>query len=168
VTVYSEVGIGTTFRLYLPPAQLEGQAPPEPDAPGLEAPSTTRQTVVVVDDNDAMRDVAALQLQTLGYHVIVAETAAHALEVLRGEQIVDLLLTDIVMPGQLDGRQLALQARALRPDLKVLFTSGFTETTLAASIQADFAGSVLSKPYRQVDLANRLHHIFEERERAQS
>jgi CheY-like chemotaxis protein len=167
VTVYSELGIGTTFRLYLPPSPWEEHAAPVTDPVAPDPATTTRQTVIVVDDNDAMRDVAALQLQTLGYHVIVAETPAHALEVLRGHEPVDLLLTDIVMPGQLDGRELALQARALRPDLKILFTSGFTETTLAASIQADFAGSVLSKPYRQVDLANRLHQIFQEREPAQ-
>jgi CheY-like chemotaxis protein len=74
-----------------------------------------------------------------------------------------LLLTDIVMPG-LDGRELATRARKLRPGINVLFTSGFTESTLAASISSEFAGHILSKPYRQVDLAKRLHDLLERTE----
>jgi CheY-like chemotaxis protein len=163
VTVYSELGIGTTFRLYLPPAQWEEHAPPPAAASAQDLGARDEHTVLVVDDNDAMRDVAALQLNALGYNVVVAETPQHALELLRSPRTIDLLLTDIVMPG-LDGRELALHARAVRPTLKVLFTSGFTESTLAASISADFTGSVLSKPYRQVDLANRLRQLFDETE----
>ncbi len=115
----------------------------------------------MVDDNDGMRDVAVLQLNTLGYDVIVAETPNDALDVLRTDRCVDLLFTDIVIPEQLDGRELAIKARELRPALNVLFTSGFTESTLAASIHADFAGAVLSKPYRQIDLAQRLRRVFD-------
>jgi CheY-like chemotaxis protein len=162
VSVYSELGIGTTFRLYLPPAGAAATPPQaKPSLPTPEPLNGNKQTILVVDDNDAMREVAAMQLQTLGYDVVVAETPAHALDVLRSPQTIDLLLTDIVMPGQLDGRELAIRARALRPQLNVLFTSGFTESTLAASIQADFAGTVLSKPYRQADLAKRLRTLFD-------
>jgi signal transduction histidine kinase len=160
VSVYSEVGIGTTFRLYLPPAGADAAvaAPPRKAAP-LNG-DRGKETILVVDDNDAMREVAALQLHTLGYDVIVADTPNDALEVLRSPRNVDLLLTDIVMPGQLDGRELALRARELRPQLNVLFTSGFTESTLAASISADFSGHILSKPYRQIDLAKRLRDLL--------
>jgi CheY-like chemotaxis protein len=159
VSVYSEVGIGTTFRLYLPPAGEEAAALPPPAAPASSA-DRGKETILVVDDNDAMRDVAALQLHTLGYNVIVAENPNDALDVLRSKRDVDLLLTDIVMPGQLDGRELATRARKLRPELNVLFTSGFTESTLAASISTEFAGHILSKPYRQIDLAKRLRDLF--------
>ncbi len=161
VSVYSEVGIGTTFRLYLPPAGAEATIAEM--APRMPAPANGdrgKETILVVDDNDAMREVAALQLHTLGYDVIVADTPNDALEVLRSPRNVDLLLTDIVMPGQLDGRELALRARELRPQLNVLFTSGFTESTLAASISADFSGHILSKPYRQIDLAKRLRDLL--------
>ena len=163
VSVYSEVGIGTTFRLYLPPAHRHVAAPEAPPIPAGPSAGHGKETILVVDDNDAMREVAALQLHTLGYEVIVADSPADALDVLRSPRSVDLLLTDIVMPG-LDCRQLAIQARELRPELHVLFTSGFTENTLAASISADFAGRILSKPYRQVDLAKRLRDVFQRTE----
>jgi PAS domain S-box-containing protein len=165
VSVYSEVGIGTTFRLYLPRA--EADTPEAATPPNVCTNANARkgkETVLVVDDNDAMREVAALQLQTLGYEVIVADSPTEALNVLRSPRNVDLLLTDIVMPGQLNGRELATQARALRPELNVLFTSGFTESTLAASISTEFAGRILSKPYRQIDLARRLGEFFERTE----
>jgi CheY-like chemotaxis protein len=161
VSVYSEVGIGTTFRLYLPPAPRHVAAPEAPRIPTGLPIDHGKETILVVDDNEAMREVAALHLYTLGYDVIVADTPAEALDVLRSPRGVDLLLTDIVMPGQLDGRQLAIAARQLRPNLNVLFTSGFTESTIAASISADFDGRILSKPYRQVDLAKRLRNVFE-------
>ncbi len=160
VSVYSEVGIGTTFRLYLPPAGTEAAVAAAPRKAAPVDGDRVKETILVVDDNDAMREVAALQLHTLGYDVIVAETPNDALDVLRSPRNVDLLLTDIVMPGQLDGRELALRARELRPQLNVLFTSGFTESTLAASISADFAGHILSKPYRQIDLAKRLRDLL--------
>jgi CheY-like chemotaxis protein len=161
VSVYSEVGIGTTFRLYLPPASAEAPAAAPAETPARDDNGERgKETILVVDDNDAMREVAALHLHTLGYEVIVADSPNDALAILQSPRDVDLLLTDIVMPGQLDGRELALRARALRPKLNVLFTSGFTESTLAASISADFAGHILSKPYRQIDLAKRLHDLF--------
>lgn len=166
VSVYSEVGVGTTFRLYLPPVTPEHEAAAAPAEPAPKGGDglKERETILVVDDNDAMREVAAMQLHTLGYDVIVADNPHEALDVLRSKRAVDLLLTDIVMPGQLDGRELALRARELRPAINVLFTSGFTENTLAASISEDFAGHILSKPYRQVDLAKRLRELLSETE----
>jgi PAS domain S-box-containing protein len=161
VTVYSEVGLGSTFRLYLPPSEVDHEpaAPAGPATPRHE--SGGRETVLVVDDNDAMREVAALQLHGLGYEVIVAENPAHALDVLKSPQNVDLLLTDIVMPGDIDGRELAVRARAIRPGINLLFTSGFAESTLAEAIQTDFSAAILSKPYRRADLAQRLRAMFE-------
>jgi PAS domain S-box-containing protein len=161
VSVYSEVGIGTTFRLYLPPARADATVPEARPTPSTSLPAFGKETILVVDDNDAMREVAALQLHTLGYDVVVAESPDKALDVLRSPRNIDLLLTDIVMPGQLDGRELAIRARELRPELNVLFTSGFTESTLAASLSEDFAGRILSKPYRQTDLARRLRDLFD-------
>ena len=165
VSVYSEVGIGTTFRLYLPPARGGDAATPNrPPLPAGDGSDHGKETILLVDDNEAIREVATLQLCALGYNVIVADSSNDALEVLRSPRNVDLLLTDIVMPGQLDGRELATRARELRPQLKVMFTSGFTESTLAASLSADFAGRILSKPYRQIDLARRLRDVFDQTE----
>jgi len=127
VSVYSEVGIGTTFRLYLPPAGA-GRPSSPPRRVNRAAQRRSRQgNDSRCRHNDAMREVAALQLHTLGYDVNRRRLAERSLEVLRSPRNVDLLLTDIVMPGQLDGRELALRARELRPELNVLFTSGFTE-----------------------------------------
>jgi CheY-like chemotaxis protein len=165
VSVYSELGHGSTFRLYLPPSADEANlAPPLQASDGRETGG--RETVLVVDDNDAMRDVAALQLHALGYEVLVAESAAAALDVLRSPQHVDLLLTDVVMPGGLDGRELAVRARAARPGLPILFTSGFAESALADSIARDFGARILSKPYRRTDLAQRLRDLLEQTVRA--
>jgi PAS domain S-box-containing protein len=161
VTVYSELGHGSTFRLYLPPSAADEQAPAEPMPAPVRPEQGGRETILVVDDNDAMREVAALQLHGLGYEVIVAENPAHALDVLKSPQNVDLLLTDIVMPGDIDGRELAVRARAIRPGLNLLFTSGFAESTLADAIRSDFSAAILSKPYRRADLAQRLRCMFE-------
>jgi CheY-like chemotaxis protein len=161
VTVYSELGHGSTFRLYLPPSAAEEPAPAEPAPAAVRPEHGGRETILVVDDNDAMREVAALQLHGLGYEVIVAENPAHALDVLKSPQNVDLLLTDIVMPGDIDGRELAVRARAIRPGINLLFTSGFAESTLADAIRSDFAAAILSKPYRRADLAQRLRGMFE-------
>jgi PAS domain S-box-containing protein len=161
VQIYSEVGVGTTVRLYLPaaPDSLNGIA----EVPVPEQLESYRgsETILLVEDNDGMREIAEAQLRALGYDVATAEGAATALEVLASERRIDLLLTDIVMPGGLDGRELAVRAREARPNLKVLFTSGFTEAAVAASIQSDFGGAMLSKPYRHADLAKRVRTMLE-------
>lgn len=167
VKIYTELGVGTTVRLYLPVAPhapSTAAADCEPADGGASLRGTGR--ILLVEDNDGMREIATAQLRALGYDVTVAANATAALEVLRSPARVDLLLTDIVMPGDIDGRDLALQARELRPALKVLFTSGFTEAAIVASIQRDFGGAMLSKPYRQSELARRLRDILVEAEPA--
>ena len=161
VKIYSEVGVGTTVRLYLPVAADVR------DAPQREARETAKPTtlggnerILLVEDNDGMREIAETQLRALGYSVITASGAAEALGILRSREPIDLLLTDIVMPGGLDGRELALRAIEVRPTIKVLFTSGFTEAAVAASIQREFGSAMLSKPYRHADLAQRLRAIL--------
>jgi CheY-like chemotaxis protein len=161
VTVYSELGHGSIFRLYLPPSPVLERGPAAPAPVHVRPDRGGREIILVVDDNDAMREVAALQLHGLGYEVIVAENPSHALDVLKSPQNVDLLLTDIVMPGDIDGRELAVRAREIRPDLNLLFTSGFAESALADSIRTDFSAAILSKPYRRADLAQRLRGMFE-------
>ena len=152
IGVYSEPGIGTTFRLFLP-RMTE-------DAPAVEESAATPllhgrgESVLVVEDNAALRRVVTRQLGELGYRVLAAENAAAGLELL-DRQSVDLLLTDIVMPGGINGRELARRARERWPEIKIVFTSGFSEARLNGDAGPLAACTpLLSKPYRKEELAS--------------
>ena len=150
VSVYSEPGVGTTFRLYLPRALADG-ARVEASEPAALARGTG-EIVLVVEDNPAMRRVSLRQLRELGYRVLECDRAAAALEVLQREPV-DLLFTDVIMPGGLDGIELAQMARERWPALKIVLTSGFPEAKIDGN--GDLLGSLrlLSKPYRKEELA---------------
>ena len=158
ISVYSEVGRGTTFRLYLP-RKSGGEREMTP--PPADAPPGTNELVLVVEDNAPLRRVALRQLRGLGYRVIEADGADAALRLL-AEQPVDLVLTDVVMPGKLDGHGLAREALARWPGIKVLLTSGFPETSANGDLGA-FAGSVrlLGKPYRLEELARMVRGVLD-------
>jgi two-component system, chemotaxis family, CheB/CheR fusion protein len=152
IGVYSEPGIGTTFRLFLPRMSE--------DVPAVEESGATPllhgrgESVLVVEDNAALRRVVTRQLGELGYRVLAAENAAAGLELL-DRQSIDLLLTDIVMPGGINGRELARRARQRWPGIKIVFTSGFSEARLNGDGGPLAACTpLLSKPYRKEDLAS--------------
>jgi PAS domain S-box-containing protein len=148
VKIYSELGHGTTIKLYLPRADA---ASVEKEAPAEAAPPSGDETILVVEDNPNVRKTVLRQLGDLGYGTIEAEDGAAALRLAREGASFDLLLTDVIMPGGITGYELAHRLRAERPDLKVLFTSGYTE--LAAPVdEAARSGMLLSKPYRKQDL----------------
>ncbi len=152
LSVYSEPGIGTTFRLFLPRMTEELRTVET----NIVVPLVhgNGETVLVVEDNAALRRVVARQLGELGYRVVEAEDAAAGLRLME-RYSVDLLLTDVVMPGGTDGRELARRARQRWPDIKVVFTSGFSETRLnsrAGPIAS--CTPLLSKPYRKEELAS--------------
>jgi two-component system CheB/CheR fusion protein len=152
IGVYSEPGIGTTFRLFLP-RMAENVTIVEESAatPLLHGRG---ESVLVVEDNPALRRVVTRQLGELGYRVLAAENAAAGLELL-DRQSIDLLLTDIVMPGGINGRELARRARQRWPDIKIVFTSGFSEARLNGDGGPLAACTpLLSKPYRKEDLAS--------------
>jgi two-component system, cell cycle sensor histidine kinase and response regulator CckA len=155
VKIYSEVGHGTTIRLYLPRAQECAAVVEERPA---EAPETTKisANILVVEDSPGIRKVVVRQLRGLGHHVQEAEGAAAALTVLQGEEPLDLLFTDVVMPGGMTGRDLADEARKLRPGIKVLLTSGFSE----GAAQSDYGVELLGKPYRLQELDQKIRHAF--------
>jgi CheY-like chemotaxis protein len=100
-----------------------------------------------------VRDYVVAQLQSLGYTAVAASNAAEALRILDAGAAADLLFTDVIMPGGVDGRGLADQARRLRPALKVLFTSGYTQTAIIHHGRLDPGVLLLAKPYRKIDLA---------------
>jgi PAS domain S-box-containing protein len=156
--IYSEEGSGTTIRFYLPRSAQEDQV----ELLDLHGPiplATGSETVLVVEDNEKLRQLLLKQLQDLGYAVLEAEHAGAALEILRGSESIDLLLTDIVMPG-MNGHELALEAVRMHPGLRVLFTSGFPESALGESGRISEGDLLLSKPYRKQELAHKVREAL--------
>jgi len=149
--IYSEPGHGTTVRIYLPRALCGAIS--EPDSIRTETLPRGEEAILVVEDNEGIRALAVEQLQSLGYRTFSAADGVNALAVIQSGVPIDLLFTDIVMPGGLDGRALAAAARKLRPGLKVSFTSGFTAAAASAAAEDQFGSNLLSKPYRKTELA---------------
>lgn len=159
IKMYSEMGRGTVVRIYLPPATGHGHK----DNMLVDAASSDQaggETILVVDDNANVRQIAAKQLTNLGYQILEAETPGAALEYLRDGVKVDLLFTDIVMPGGMSGRELAHAAKTLQPGLKVLYTSGFLGTSMPESTQLQPDDAFLGKPYRQSELAKKIRDVL--------
>jgi signal transduction histidine kinase/CheY-like chemotaxis protein len=155
VTIYSEVGHGTTVRLYLPRDASEVREAVK-ETRTMAEPRGNGQTVLVVEDNDGMRRVAKKQLTELGYRVIEAENAANALQVLKSAKRIDLVFSDVVMPGEIDGIGLADALSREFPGLPVLLTSGFTaRPSDEARWKAigNISNELLMKPYRREELA---------------
>jgi CheY-like chemotaxis protein len=157
IKIYSEVGHGTTIKLYLPRAETsDGQQAPRP---AIVTPRGD-ETILVVDDNPNVRKAVIRQLHDLGYQTVEAESSAAALRLVQGGLEFDLLLTDVIMPGGMTGYQLADELRQTQPDLKVLFTSGYTE--LAASTNHSRGNDqLLSKPYRKQDLGRAVRAVLD-------
>lgn len=125
VDIYSELGHGTTVKLYLP--RTEAAAEPRTIRESPEVMTLGCETILMVEDDEQVRRLTKSQLVSLGYRVIEAANGPLALEVIRGGEHIDLLFTDMMMPGGLNGGQLASAARQLRPGLKILYTSGYAE-----------------------------------------
>jgi PAS domain S-box-containing protein len=159
INVYSEPGKGTTFRLYLPRDAAGATVAPTPPA-ALPAVAGGNETILLVDDNEPIRRAVRRQLTQLGYHVVEAGSAAAALELLGSEKIA-LLFTDIVMPGEFDGIELARTAMARWPRLKVVVTSGFPESRMNGGGEPIAGLRLLSKPFRREELARTLREILD-------
>ncbi len=154
VAIYSEPGRGTTVKLYLPrPGAGEAAAEAEPAGAMLAGQG---ELVLLVEDDALVRQYAGEQLRALGYRVLEAADGPQALEQLRRHAQVALLFTDVVMPGGMSGRELAQAARALRPGLPVLYTSGYTENAIVHHGRLDPGVLLLGKPYRRHELARKL------------
>jgi CheY-like chemotaxis protein len=159
VNVYSEPGVGTTFRLYLPrtgeAAEMMAAATPEVYAPA------GGETVLAVEDNPGLLRVVVRQLEELGYNVLSADGAATALATLAMEHV-DLLFSDVIMPGEVDGFALAQQALGLQPAIKVVLTSGFPEAKINGHLGSlAHSARLLSKPYRKDELAQVLRQVLD-------
>ena len=162
--LYSEPGHGTTARLYIPRTAAAAAAP------GLlrGAPQPARgETLLLVEDDAAVRAAAVLALRGLGYQVAEAADADAAMILLEQGLRPDLLFTDVMMPGVLNARALADRARAMLPNLAVVFTSGYTENSIVHNGQLDADVHLISKPWRIEDLASRLRLVLDAARRSQ-
>jgi CheY-like chemotaxis protein len=157
ITVNSDVGKGTSFRLYLPRVMDTAAAPDEQPEP--LAPVGGSETILVVEDNAGLRRIVARQLGGAGYHVLEAPDAEAAMTIIESAEPIQLLLTDVVMPGAMDGRDLARAAMARRPTLLTLLTSGFPDGRWDSS-QSN--GRLLSKPYRKEELFRTVRAVLDE------
>jgi CheY-like chemotaxis protein len=161
ISVYSEVGKGTAFKLYLPIfARATGQSDLPLALAGEARKSSDAAVILAVEDNPDVRATVVRQLTDLGYVVREADSAHAAWKILEEEDAIDLLFTDIVMPGDVNGKELATAARQRHPHLKVLFTSGFPGGSLAKGELLDEEDILLSKPYRKRDLETMVGRVL--------
>ncbi len=152
-SIASTPGRGTTVSLFLPVARRASRPLPAVRSLDEEAHG---ETILVTEDDELVRDYVFEQLGSLGYTALAARDAGEAMTILESGQHVDLLFTDIVMPGRMNGRQLAEAARALRPGLAVLFTSGYPEDAMGPDGKLEPGVHLLGKPYRRAELAQKI------------
>jgi PAS domain S-box-containing protein len=155
--IYSEVGHGTTIKMYFPRSY---QA--ETSEPVLKSGPVTGgdETILVVEDDPAVQATVVEMLRSLGYKVMKADNAAAAMVILNSGIPIDLLFTDVVMPGTMRSPELARQARALHPGIEVLFTSGYTQNAIVHDGKLDAGVQLLSKPYAREQLARKLRQML--------
>ncbi|MDN2564835.1 ATP-binding protein [Aquibium sp. A9E412] len=159
--IRSQLGAGTTVEMLLPRA-CDAPRPALPSDREVLATRDGNRTVMVVEDDDLVRQQAEHILSSLGYATLTARTAHEALAAIEGGRPVDLLFTDMVLPGDVGGIELAARAKRLRPDLPVLFTTGYADASEIARGLGDGEVQVLRKPYRRIDLARLVHALLEE------
>ena len=163
VKIYSEIGHGTSVRLYLPRAESGATAsiPAAADAP--ETPRSSGETILVVEDDAGARKVAVTILNSLGYRVLEAEDGKTALAILHEDRTIDLLFTDLIMPNGMSGHDLLRKARERRPELRALFTSGYSKQFIEGRGEFDSNVPLVGKPYRKQRLADAIRGALEGR-----
>jgi len=156
--IASQPGEGTTVTLSLP-ATNEAEAVEQPEP--AKAPSVgAGQRILVVEDDSTLRFLVGKVLTRLGYHIVEAESGASAIEILKKDSAFDLIFTDIVMPGVVNGVQLARKAKRLHPETRILFTSGYARDVLPKERQAPRDIPMLHKPFRMIDLAQKVQEVL--------
>jgi signal transduction histidine kinase/CheY-like chemotaxis protein len=163
IKIYSEIGQGTTVKIYLPRllAEEEPERAETPDAPAAADPS---ETILVVEDDDGVREHSVTLLKDLGYRVLEAATGAAALELLDRHPDVVLLFSDVGLPGGMNGRQLADEARRRRPELRVLFTTGYARNAIVHDGRLDPGVHLVTKPFSSAELAQAVRELLDRRD----
>lgn len=159
VSIYSELGHGTTVKLYLPQSQAD--ASPLVVHEGSSEVPTGTETILLVEDDEMVRSHVKRMLESLGYQVLTASDGPRALSIIEQIHEIDLLLTDVVMPGGLSGKLLAEASLHRRPDLKVMFMSGYTENAIVSSGKLDPGVYLLRKPFLRRVLAEKLRVVLD-------
>ena len=160
VKIYSEQGQGTTVRLYLPRTRAEEDIALPKDASPIAGGT---ETILVVEDDEGVRLTVVDMLADLGYRVLKAKNAQAALVVIESGVSIDLLFTDVVMPGPLRSTELAKKVRDRLPDVAILFTSGYTDNAIVHGGRLDEGTHLLSKPYTREALARKIRHVLGDR-----
>ncbi|HEV7438100.1 MAG TPA: ATP-binding protein, partial [Methylobacterium sp.] len=160
VRIYSEVGEGTMVCLYLPRHRGGTEEPDLPQAVTAVPRAEQGQTVLVVDDEPTVRMLVTEALEELGYTAIEAPDSAIGLRILQSDARIDLLVTDVGLPGGMNGRQMADAARAARPDLRVLFITGYAENAVLGNGQLEHGMQVLTKPFVMETLTARIQDLI--------
>ena len=174
IKIYSEVGHGTTVRIYLPRLKTAADeaTAPKPEAiipvvqpaaavatpePAPAAVAVRRPTVLVVEDNPSVRDVAAAMIEDMGYDVIIASSGAEGLQAIEDRPEINLVLSDVIMAGGMNGPEMAQRALSVRPELKVLFMSGYAPGSLR-QMQQELPNAIdlVNKPFTRSDLTEKV------------
>ncbi len=160
VKIYSEVGAGTTIKIYLPRLMQQDTASSEQAAPE-PIPDGQGEVVLVVEDEGEVRYLSVDLLRELGYQVLEAANGAAALRLIDRHPEIALVFTDVGLPGGMNGRQLADEARRRRPDLKVLFTTGYARNAIVHHGRLDPGVDLITKPFTFAALAAKLRQMLE-------
>jgi CheY-like chemotaxis protein len=160
VRIYSEVGKGTTLCLYFPRHAGTADDIAE-EAPTSKVESGSGEVVLVVDDEATVRMLVAEVLGDAGYQIVEAPDGPAALKILQSDRRLDLLITDVGLPGGMNGRQVADAARVQRKDLKILFITGFAENSVVGNGYLDAGMEILAKPFAMSTLANRVRDLID-------
>ena len=159
VRVQSAPGQGTTMHLYLP--RHQGQAQDEAAAAHHDLAPGAGETVLVIEDEHTIRELVSEVLAEAGYRVLLADSGPTGLHLLQGPERIDLLLTDVGLPGGLNGRQVADAGRSVRPGLKVLFITGYAENAAVGNGLMDEGMAILTKPFEIPHLVNKVRQMLD-------
>lgn len=159
VKIYSEAGEGTTVRIYLPRTRQNEEilASETPTAPR----STANEVILVVEDDDAVRATSVELLSDLGYTILEASNADNGLAIVNSGVKIDLLFTDVVMPGELKSPELARRAKQKLPSIQVLFTSGYTQNAIVHAGRLDEGVELIAKPFTREGLAHKIRNVLD-------
>jgi CheY-like chemotaxis protein len=158
IKIYSELGHGTTVKIYLPRSQQQEDL----EVLQVDLPvEGGKETILVAEDDDGVRATVVEMLQELGYRVLRAPDAGAAMAIIESGMPIDMLFTDVVMPGSLKSSEMARKAKEQLPSLAVLFTSGYTENSIVHGGRLDAGVQLLSKPYTREALARKVRHVLD-------
>jgi PAS domain S-box-containing protein len=161
IRIYSEVGDGTTVKIYLPRLIADGSAVEAAAAPRAAPIHGGTESILVVEDHEDLRAFSTGILRDLGYRVLEAGNGRSALEVLQAAHDVDLLFTDVVLPDGMDGRRLADEARRRRPGIRILFTTGYTRNAIVHNGRLDPGVNLITKPFSFEGLAAKVREVLD-------